>query len=125
MNDDVLINGVKYYAASNFKIKEIDSVNTYLIGKYVVVRCRDAGVHAGILVEYKDRTVVLKESKRLWYWKAAKNSFLSGVAKYGITEESKTGDEINLIILTESCEIIECTEIAEKLIRSAPIVSQD
>ena len=31
-----------------------------LIGDYVIVRCRDAGVHAGYLVDYEGRNVTLK-----------------------------------------------------------------
>lgn len=104
--------------------KTSDSYKKYLIGRYVVVRCRDAGVHAGVLVDYHDRTVVLKDSKRLWYWKAIKNSFLSGVSVWGITEESKTGDTLELIVLTESCEIIATTPEAEKSIRNGPLVPQ-
>lgn len=86
------------------------------IDKYVIVRCRDAGVHAGILVSKNGRSCVLKESRRLWYWKTKKGAFLSGVAKYGLHKDSKVGCEID-IELTENCEIIPCTAEAEESIR--------
>ena len=47
------------------------SFNNGMIGKYVIVRCKDAGVHAGYLVSHHDRQCVLRKSRRLWYWKPA------------------------------------------------------
>lgn len=84
---------------------------------YVIVRCRDAGVHAGYLVELKGRKAVLTEARRLWYFRVPMGSpsFLSGVALDGLGEGSKIGAPIN-VTLTESCEIIDCTEKAKKSI---------
>ena len=91
-----------------------------MIGKYVIVRCRDAGVHSGVLESHEAREAVLTESRRLWYWKPADGAaFLSGVATAGLTSASKVGREVSRIHLTEDCEIIECTEVAEKSIRAA------
>jgi hypothetical protein len=93
-------------------------INNGMIGKYVIVRCRDAGVHAGVLESHKGRECVLTESRRLWYWKVADgHSFLSGVAVHGIISESKIGCEVVRIHLTEDCEIIQCTPQSERSIR--------
>lgn len=89
-----------------------------LLGKYVIVRCRDAGVHAGVLVSAKNRTCFLRDSRRLHYWKSAKGTYLSGVSQYGITDESNIGAPCDLA-LTETCEIIATTEVAEASIRAA------
>lgn len=90
-----------------------------LIGKYVIVRCRDAGVHAGVLKSAEGRTAKLSESRRLWYWKAKKEAYLSGVARHGLNQKaSKLGGPCE-IVLTETCEIIPCTSEAEKSIREA------
>lgn len=87
------------------------------IGKYVIVRCRDAGVHAGILVSRTERQAELKESRRLWYWKPAnKAAFLSGVATEGLHDDSKVGAPID-VLLTENCEIIACSDKAAASIR--------
>lgn len=91
---------------------------TGMIGKYVIVRCRDAGVHAGVLESTDGRACVLNESRRLWYWKPANGSaFLSGVATEGLHADSKVGAPIR-VALTENCEIIECTTEAERSIRA-------
>lgn len=91
----------------------------HLIGEYVIVRCRDAGVHAGILVFAADRGCFLKESRRLWYWKPAKGAFLSGVAAFGLHKDSKVGVPVDLA-LTENCEVIAVTDDARESISGAP-----
>jgi len=93
-------------------------MKTDLIGKYVIVRCRDAGVHAGELVGHEGREATLKDSRRLWYWKPAnRKKFLSGVALAGLHSDSKVGATLPLLHLTETCELILCTLAAEKSIR--------
>ena len=117
MNIDNLTYGELKQIANIFNKPE-SAIDNKMIGKYVVVRCRDAGVHSGILESHNGRECVLTESRRLWYWKAAKGAFLSAVATEGVSDESKIGREIPRIHLTENCEIIECTKEAEESIRS-------
>ena len=91
-----------------------------MTGKYVIVRCRDAGVHAGILVGHNGRECVLNEARRLWFWKPAKGgAFLSGVAREGLHPDSKVGAPVK-IHLTENCEIIQCSKDAQSSIAGAP-----
>ena len=93
--------------------------NKHLIGDYVIVRCRDAGVHAGVLENYEGREVILKESRRLWYFKCKTGHTLSGVALHGVNDESKIAGEVSKIILSEACEIIPVSKDAERSIRDA------
>ena len=94
------------------------AIDNGMIGKYVIVRCRDAGVHSGILESHNGRECVLTDSRRLWYWKAKKGAFLSSLAIDGLnSNESKVGKSVERIHLTENCEIIQCTSDAEKSIR--------
>lgn len=91
-----------------------------MVGKYVVVRCHDAGVHAGYLVSHEGRECHLRKSRRLWYWKVAgRGAFLSGIATKGLHKSSKVGTPTE-VYLTEICEIILCTSEAEKSIQSLP-----
>ena len=94
------------------------AIDNGMVGKYVIVRCKDAGVHAGVLESYSGREAVLTESRRLWYWKCAQGAFLSAVAVYGLSGESNVGVVLPRIHLTETCEIIECAQGAEKSIRA-------
>ena len=92
-----------------------------MIGKYVIVRCRDAGVHAGTLVANEGREAVLSNSRRLWYWVCGgKKKFLSGVAVAGLAQGSKIGTTLERLHLTETCEIIQCTDVAAQSIGQYP-----
>ena len=94
------------------------SVAASLIGKYVVVRCQAAGVHAGVLENTDGRACLLSDARRLWRWRVPNGApdFLSGVATHGLADDCKIGAPIR-VALTENCEIIECTAAAEKSIR--------
>ena len=90
-----------------------------MVGQYVVVRCRDAGVHAGRLESHHGRECVLTNARRLWYWKPADGAaFLSGVAECGLHGDSKVGRAQNRLHLTETCEISRCSEDAARSIIS-------
>lgn len=83
----------------------------------VIVRARDAGVHYGLLIGYEGRTVHLKNSRRLWFWVAAKGVALSGVAAHGINvSKSKVDSLVSTISILDACEIITCTIEAAKSI---------
>lgn len=95
-------------------------METGLVGKYVIVRCKDAGCHAGILLAHEGREALLRDSRRLWRFLPANGTaYLSGVATEGLAD-GQVGVEVPLILLTEDCEIIECTSRAEESIRSFP-----
>lgn len=95
------------------------AIDNGMIGRYVIVRCKDAGVHAGELVSHNGRECVLKGARRLWYWKPANGAaFLSGVASEGLEDTSKVGAPVDTH-LTENCEIILTSAAAEKSIREA------
>lgn len=104
-----------------FEGQNTPALDNKMIGKYVIVRCHDAGVHAGFLESHLVRECVLTESRRLWYWKPAdKQSFLSGVSSHGLDSASKVGTKTIRIHLTENCEIIQCTGKSQKSIEEAP-----
>ena len=86
------------------------------IGRDVIARSRDAGVHFGALLEAEGQSVRLGSSRRLWYWHCKKGDFLSGVAVHGLKDDSKVGTEID-VILPEVCEVILCSAESAESIR--------
>lgn len=120
--EDLTLKQIKEIAELFKATQQVTPSQKVLIGEYVIVRCRDAGVHAGILQSYDGREAVLKESRRMWYWKCADNQkYLSGCAVAGIHSDSKIGVPISLTVLTETCEIIACTSQAAKTIKEAKV----
>lgn len=80
------------------------------IGKHVIVRCRDAGVHYGVLKSVNGRSVELIDSRRMWRWWAAKQMTLSAVAEFGLNHEKdlRIQNELDYILLLDACEVIPC-----------------
>lgn len=92
------------------------SSNDVLQGKYVIVRCYSAGVHAGTLVQQDKDVVLLKDARRLWNWKARQGVALNGVAAHGIQSGCKIDESVDLVRLTGVIETISATEVAKESI---------
>ena len=115
------------------KIDEVEYVRKDSVGKkaepvdgmdYVIVRSYDAGCFAGYLKSKKEREVVLKQARRLWYWSGAAS--LSQLAVEGVSDPSncKFPCEVGSIIIDNVCEVIETTEKARKSIAGVKIWKQ-
>lgn len=120
--DELTIGDAKKLAAMFGTAPEAAPLNDNMIGKYVIVRCRDAGVHAGVLEATNGRECVLTESRRLWYWKVkGSGDFLNAIALAGVHQDSKLSAPVDRIHLTENCEIIQCSDEAERVIRAQAV----
>ena len=100
MNKIVVIDGVEYEPV----VKTIGSV--------VLIRSKNAGIHVGELISKTGSEVVLKNSRRLWYWDGANS--ISQIALSGVTkpEKCKFSVTVQRIIILGVCEIINCTKEA-------------
>ena len=90
------------------------------IGKFVIARGTQAGVHAGVLVSRDGGQCELSNARRLWRWRVKANAgiTLSDVAAHGLDKkDSRVGVAAN-VLLTEICEYVECSpEAAENIAR--------
>lgn len=108
MNDIIEINGEKY--------SKINASN------YCIIRCKNAGVHAGHVEYRKDGVLVLRDSRRLWRWWS--DFSLSELAQTGIKkgkeDECKFACVLPTLVLTELdvCEVIPCSIVAKLSIQS-------
>jgi len=103
-----------------------DSVSTVpdVTEDFVIVRCRNAGVHAGTLVRRDSDTLELANSRRLWRWWSKFS--LSGLAMDGPLQ-SKMDKQVYACVLprltltcSDVCEVIPCTPKAAKAIMAVP-----
>ena len=91
---------------------------------YVIIRTYSAGVHAGFLASREGKEVVLKNTRRIWYWSGA--ATLSELSTEGscCPTNCKIPAAIPEITLLEAIEIIPCTVKAQKMIQECPIWAQ-
>lgn len=89
--------------------------------KYVMVRTYSAGVFVGTLVSKKGQEVVLKNARRIWYWKGAAS--LSQLAVDGTSDPAgcKFPCEVAQVELTQAIEILSVTDVAKKSIAGVPV----
>lgn len=90
---------------------------------FVIVRAKDAGVHAGGLVNRDTQGyVVLRNARRIWFWSGAAS--LSELAVYGAAnpKDCRFGAKIERqeIRLTDVCEIIHCQLEGQVMIERQP-----
>lgn len=88
---------------------------------YKIVRTYSAGVFAGELVSRKGQEVVMKNARRLWYWKGAAS--LSQLAIDGVKypDECKFPAPVSRVELLNAIEILDVTPKAKKIIESVPV----
>lgn len=95
-----------------------------MVGKVVVVRSGQSGVHVGKLVAREGDRVTLEKSTRLWYWKVAQTtgqvSSCSEIATYGVKlKECKVGATLPLCEVGGVCEIIPLTKAAQETFKES------
>lgn len=92
--------------------------------KYVICRTYSAGVFAGYLVSRKGQEVVLRNARRIWYWKGAAS--LSQLAMSGTSKpaECKFPEAVDRVELLNAIEILDVTDSAKRIIEQVPIWKQ-
>ena len=86
--------------------------------KYYIVRAKEAGVFAGNIKERNGDEVTMTNVRQIWYWDGAASLMQmaqSGVTNPGDCKFTVTVDELTVMGV---CEIIPCTDIAEKCIKA-------
>lgn len=115
MNIDQLTYGELKQIAAMFSATTAAPAAHPMAGKYVICRCYSAGVHAGVLVSQTGDQAVLKDSRRLWSWKANSGVALSGLSQHGL-KDGKVDTLLPEIALTGVIETIPCSQVARESI---------
>lgn len=94
------------------------SLASRMIGKKVIVRSRNEGINAGIVVLADETGVELKDSRRIWYHKPKNNdlSWYEGVAVSGISNDSKVSCTVPIKTIIEDYSMTLCIDSAFKTI---------
>lgn len=93
-----------------------ETIASMFIGSKVIVRSRNEGINAGIVLMADETGIVLKDARRLYYHKPLDNSvsWYEGVAKTGLHEDSKISCSVSRKAIIEDYSISICTESAFK-----------
>lgn len=115
--DIITINGVEYVKKEDVKAYDYEMAQKLDDMSYCIIRTYSAGVFAGYLKKRIGKEVLLVKARRIWYWDGACS--LSQLAFEGTKnpEKCKFAVELPEVILTETIEIIPCTECARNSIQ--------
>ncbi len=93
--------------------------------EYVLVRCRDAGVHAGYLVTQTAEHLVLMDARRIWHWTGAASQ--SELAVFGVSVEKTPQCKIACVVprvqlrQSDVCEVTLCAAEGKAWLTGAPV----
>jgi hypothetical protein len=101
----------------------MDKLTSHLIGRRVLIRSSDSGVHYGTLIAVDGTAVRLENSRRLWEWSTGGTGIsLSEVAICGIEHKgSKVTMVLPDLIVSGVCEIIPTHGMCDATIDGAPV----
>lgn len=113
----IKINEVEYVQKGSQEVVNFTGEETLasrMIGKKVIVRTRNEGINAGIVVLADDTGVELKECRRIWYHKPLDKSvsWYEGIAMTGISKDSKVSCTVNSKVIIEDYSMTLCTDEA-------------
>ena len=80
------------------------------LGKKCLVRTYSAGVFFGVLETYENETAVVKNARRIWYWKGAASLSQLAIDGTSAPHECKFPAAVEHVFLTKVIEIIPCTD---------------
>ena len=88
-------------------------INPHL-GKFVILRTRDSGVHCGVLLSQSGQVVKLSGARRIWRWRGANTLNELSVNGASMTDHTRISEPVSSIVILDSLEIIPCTEVARE-----------
>ena len=114
--EELVIDGQTYVPKSSYqKAEKLDGM------EYVIIRGDRSGVFAGYLESKKEREVILRQSRRIWYWSGA--SSISQLAEDGTSDPDncKFPKAVNKVQILDVIEIIDCTKTAKESIEAVKV----
>jgi len=92
-----------------------------MIGKHVMVRTENAGVHFGVLTHHHLQEVTLKNARRVWYWSGAASLSQLSVDGTSNPDDCKFPCPVEEIMLEGMIEMIPLTDKARESLEAVPI----
>lgn len=99
-------------------------MDSQFLGKYVIARTHNAGVfaiYAGYLDSKNGSEIVLRQARRIWRFSGAVSIYQLAQSGTSNPQECKFHEEVDLVLLTETIEILLVSEQAKQSINEVPI----
>ena len=123
--NDLTIGQAKELAAMFIASQAGSKPFTPHIGKRCIIRAYASGVFCAEVVAQDGRMVELKNSRRLWSWKAAEGISLSAVATVGVDQSnSRFPQNVPEMTVLDALEIIPASDVALATIDATPVAVQ-
>lgn len=124
--ETMMINKVEYVRKDSVQAEIVnftgdESVASRMIGKPVIVRSRNEGINAGIVVLADASGVEIKDCRRIYYHKPKdkKLSWYEGVAVSGVSSDSKVSGTVDSKVIIEDYSMTLCANKAYESIMEA------
>ncbi len=111
----ISIDGVEYMPLSGQKAETFEGM------EYKIIRTYSAGVFAGYIESREGKEVVIRQARRLWYWKGAASLSQLAIDGVSMPDECKFPEAVDKILILEAIEIIDVTEKARESIQGVKI----
>lgn len=118
----ITINGVEYVQKSTQQDNVKAESNAGL--EYKMFRGDRSGVFVGYLKSQNDKTVVILEARRIFYWSGAASLSQLSIDGTSKPNDCKFPEAVSKIQLTDCIEILDVTDKAKKSIDSVKIWKQ-
>ena len=117
------INSIEYVRKDAVKNETVifsgdETISSRMIGKSVIVRSRNEGINAGVVVLADETGVELRDSRRIWYHRPKDKSlsWYEGVAVSGLDDTSKVSGTVPTKLIIEDYSMTLCNDDAFKSI---------
>lgn len=102
------------------------TVAANMVGKYAIIRSRNEGINAGVIVAADHTGVIIENARRIWYHRPAdkSESWYEGVANTGLSADSKVSGAVAQKAIIEDYSVTLCTSVARASIEGAPAHAQ-
>ena len=121
MLDELVKESIKEILTGSRGNKGHDSVAVHLIGKVCMFRTYSAGVHFGTLAAKNGQECLVKNARRVWYWKNACSLSQLAIEATANLSDSQIAVEVPEIVLDQVIEVIPMTEAAISHLKGAPV----
>ena len=120
--NDMTIGQVKELASMfGDKATPAQTVASKMVGKYAIIRSRNEGINAGVILAADHTGVVLGNARRLWHHKpkVTSESWYEGVANHGLSSDSRVSGTVEQKAIIEDYSVTVCTDEARQSIEAA------